>query len=308
MSLLVITGPTASGKTARAVDVAKAIDGEIISADSRQLYRGMDLGTGKDLDEYGPVPYHLIDICPAGYRYNLYEYLRDERIARNSIENRGKTPILCGGTGLYIESVLNGISLPEVPANQELRDSLAGKTLEELTEILSKMKKLHNSTDVDSCKRAIRAIEIEEYYRLNPEKAAETSPTPLTDAVVVGVSIDRDARRRRISDRLKSRIDEGMVEEVEQLLKSGIEPENLIYYGLEYKFLTLYLTGRLTRQEMTDQLETAIHQFAKRQMTWFRGMERRGHVINWLPYDLPREEFVARVIELLADKKQTNQS
>ena len=308
MSLLVITGPTASGKTARAVDVAKAIDGEIISADSRQLYRGMDLGTGKDLDEYGPVPYHLIDICPVGYRYNLYEYLRDERIARNSIENRGKTPILCGGTGLYIESVLNGISLPEVPANQELRDSLAGKTLEELTEILSKMKKLHNSTDVDSCKRAIRAIEIEEYYRLNPEKAAETSPTPLTDAVVVGVSIDRDARRRRISDRLKSRIDEGMVEEVEQLLKSGIEPENLIYYGLEYKFLTLYLTGRLTRQEMTDQLETAIHQFAKRQMTWFRGMERRGHVINWLPYDLPREEFVARVIELLADKKQTNQS
>lgn len=303
MSLLVITGPTASGKTARAVDLAKAIDGEIISVDSRQIYRGMDLGTGKDLDEYGPVPYHLIDICPAGYRYNLYEYLRDERVARESIESRGKTPVLCGGTGLYIESVLNGILLPEVPPNPELRERLADKSLGELTAILSEMKTLHNSTDVDSCKRAIRAIEIEEYYRLNPEKAADAHPTPLTDAVIVGVDIDRDARRRRISDRLQARLDQGMIEEVDRLLKSGIAPENLIYYGLEYKFLTLHLTGRLSRQDMVCQLETAIHQFAKRQMTWFRGMERRGHRINWLPYDLPREEFVGRVLELIDRQK-----
>ena len=303
MSLLVITGPTASGKTARAVDVAKAIDGEIISVDSRQIYRGMDLGTGKDLDEYGPVPYHLIDICPAGYRYNLYVYLRDERVARESIESRGKTPVLCGGTGLYIESVLNGILLPEVPPNPELRERLADKSLGELTAILSEMKTLHNSTDVDSCKRAIRAIEIEEYYRLNPEKAADAHPTPLTDAVIVGVDIDRDARRRRISDRLQARLDQGMIEEVDRLLKSGIAPENLIYYGLEYKFLTLHLTGRLSRQDMVCQLETAIHQFAKRQMTWFRGMERRGHRINWLPYDLPREEFVGRVLELIDRQK-----
>lgn len=299
MSLIVITGPTASGKTRRAVDIARALDGEIISADSRQIYRGMDLGTGKDIEEYGIVPYHLIDICPAGYRYNLYEYLRDERAAQADIEARGRWPILCGGTGLYVESVINGIALPEVPANPELRASLEGKSLEELTTILSSMKTLHNVTDVDSCKRAIRAIEIAEYYRLHPDEAEATRPHPQTDAVIIGVDIDRETRRRRITERLRSRLDAGMIEEVKRLLDSGINPDDLIYYGLEYKYLTLYLTGRMTLSEMTEGLEIAIHQFAKRQMTWFRGMERRGHHIHWLPYDMPQDEFIDAVKALL---------
>ena len=304
MSLLVITGPTASGKTGRAVDCARRFGGEIISADSRQVYRLMDLGTGKDLEEYGDVPYHLIDILPAGYKYNLYEYLRDEYAARTDILGRGRLPILCGGTGLYVESVLKGLRLPEVPENPSLRRKLAGRPLGELTAMLSAIKTLHNVTDVDTAQRAIRAIEIATYYAEHPDEAEQATPHPVTDAVIVGVEIDRESRRRRISDRLVDRLRKGMVEEVEKLLASGIPADDLIYYGLEYKFLTLYVTGRLSREEMVSQLETAIHQFAKRQMTWFRGMERRGFTINWLPYDMPREEFTDRVAQLLDNQNR----
>lgn len=297
--LLVITGPTASGKTSRAVDVAKALDGEIISADSRQIYCGMDIGTGKDLVEYDGVPYHLIDICPAGYKYNLYEYLRDFDAAYTKVAGKGKLPILCGGTGLYIESAINGLRLPEVPENRELRESLAGKSLEELTSILASMKTLHNVTDVDSCKRAIRAIEIQSYYIEHPEKAVSTQPKPMENVTIVGVDIDRESRRNRISARLKARIDEGMIDEVRSLLDSGISPDDLIYYGLEYKYVTSYIVGEMTFDEMLSGLEIAIHQFAKRQMTWFRGMERRGFHIHWIPWNIGREEFVARVSSLL---------
>lgn len=297
--LLVITGPTASGKTGRAVDVARELNGEIISGDSRQLYRGMDIGTGKDLCEYGDIPYHLIDICPAGYKYNLYEYLRDFDKAYNEITSRGRFPILCGGTGLYIESAINGVRLPEVPENKELRKSLEGVPLEKLTEMLASMKSLHNSTDVDSCKRAIRAIEICRYYQEHPELAVNAEPHPMEDVVIVGIDIDRESRRQRITRRLKARMDEGMIDEVDRLLKSGISADDLLYYGLEYKFVTSYLLGRLSYDEMISSLEIAIHQFAKRQMTWFRGMERRGFKINWLNWDMGREEFITEVKRLI---------
>lgn len=298
--LLVITGPTASGKTSRAVDVAKKIDGEIISADSRQIYRGMDIGTGKDLIEYENIPYHLIDICRAGYKYNLYEYLRDFKHSYDNISQRGKFPILCGGTGLYVESVLNGLQLPEVPENKELRNSLKDKSLKELTSILSSMKTLHNVTDVDSCKRAIRAIEIQTYYQEHPELSINVSPKPIEDAVIVAIDIDRENRRSRISHRLRSRLEEGMIDEVKRLIDSGVSPDDLIYYGLEYKFVTKYILGELTYESMYSELEIAIHQFAKRQMTWFRGMEkRRGFKINWLPWDMDRDYFVDEVLRLI---------
>ena len=293
--MLVVTGPTATGKTRRAVDLAKALNGEIISADSRQVYRGMDLGTGKDLEEYGDVPFHLIDICPAGYRYNLFEYLRDFQTAYDDIVARERLPILCGGTGLYVESAVNGVRLPDVPQNPTLREELSSKTLDELTAILAEMKTLHNVTDVDTKKRAIRAIEIQRYYIEHPDKASLTKPNPMKDVTIIGVDIDREARRQRISARLRSRLDNGMIDEVRRLIESGIDPDDLIYYGLEYKFITLHVIGQLTYDEMFSQLEIAIHQFAKRQMTWFRGMERRGFKIHWLPYDLPTEEFVERV-------------
>ena len=299
--ILFITGPTASGKTAKAVAAARRLDGEIISADSRQIYRGMDLGTGKDLGEYGSVAYHLIDIAPAGYKYNLFEYLRDFDAARGDIERRGMFPIVCGGTGLYIESALKGLHLPEVPADPELRASLENKSLDELTDMLASMKTLHNTTDVDTVKRAVRAIEIETYYRSHPDAALEAKPSPLTDAVTVGIDIPRDDRRRRITARLKARLDAGMADEVRSLLDSGIAPDDLIYYGLEYKYLTLYVTGRMSRDETFVALETAIHQFAKRQMTWFRGMERRGFPIHWLRWDMPDDEFVGEVEKLISD-------
>lgn len=299
--LVAIVGPTASGKTGRAVGLARALNGEIISGDSRQVYTGMDLGTGKDLDEYGDIPYHLIDILPAGEKYNLYSYLRDYAEAVDKIRSNGKFPILCGGTGLYVESALTGMKLPEVPENPRLRESLSGLTLEELSSILSSMKTLHNVTDIDTEKRAIRAIEIQTYYQEHPEEdpAVNRSASVTGKYLVVGVDIDRESRRRRITERLHARLDAGMVDEVKRLIDSGVAPENLIYYGLEYKYLTLYVTGKLAYSQMVDELEIAIHQFAKRQMTWFRGMERRGIPIHWLPYDMPPDEFVDNIKSML---------
>ena len=298
--LITILGPTASGKTPLAAALADRLHTEIISGDSRQVYRRMDLGTGKDLVDYvvdgRPVPYHLIDIVEPGYKYNVFEYQRDFLKAYEEITSKGKLPILCGGTGMYIESVLKGYRLLPVPENPELRASLEGKSLEELTHILEGYKKLHNSTDVDTAKRAIRAIEIEEYYKQQPPEYREF---PSLKSLIVGVDIDRELRREKITRRLKQRLDEGMVEEVRGLLEEGIPAENLIYYGLEYKFLTQYAIGELTFDEMFNQLETAIHQFAKRQMTWFRGMERRGFKIHWLDATLPMDVKTEQIINLI---------
>ena len=298
--LITIIGPTASGKTPLAAALADKLGTEIISGDSRQVYRRMDLGTGKDLKDYvidgKPVSYHLIDIVEPGYKYNVFEYQRDFLKAYEAIAAKGKLPILCGGTGMYVESVLKGYRLLPVPENPELRASLEGKSLEELTHILEDYKKLHNSTDVDTAKRAVRAIEIEEYYKQQPPEYREF---PSLNSLIIGVDIDRELRRKKITLRLKQRLDEGMVEEVKSLLAEGIHPDNLIYYGLEYKFLTLYAIGKLTYEEMFHQLETAIHQFAKRQMTWFRGMERRGFTIHWLDTTLPMQEKLEQIIKLI---------
>ena len=304
----VITGPTASGKTPLAAALAQQIDGEIISADSRQVYRRMDIGTGKDLADYSlvvngspvDIPYHLIDICEPGTKYNLFQYQQDFFDAYQDIIGRGKTPILCGGTGLYIEAVLKGYQLSPVPQNPELRARLEGKTLDELTEMLVELKAkngsvMHNKTDVDSCQRAIRAIEIEEYNLHTPTPKRELPPI---DSLIVGVNIDREARREKITRRLKARLEEGMIEEVRGLLAEGIPAEDLIYYGLEYKFVTEYLVGKMTYDEMFQRLEIAIHQFAKRQMTWFRGMERRGFTIHWIDALQPMEEKVRQILAL----------
>lgn len=291
-----ITGPTACGKTRLAVELARLTDAEIISADSRQVYRRMDLGTGKDLDEYGDVPVHLIDICEPGTKYNLHQYIRDFHRALDDIRSRGRNVIVCGGTGLYLETALCGIQLPDVDPNPELRARLADKSLDELTEILRGYKTLHNTTDVDTPQRAIRAIEIEEYYRLHPEAARASrreTATPL-DARIIALDIPRDLRRRRISERLDARLQADMVDEVRALLAEGIPAENLLYYGLEYKYLTLHILGELTFQEMHDRLEMEIHKFAKRQMTWLRGMERRGLSLEWHPYTTEAAELLPR--------------
>lgn len=298
-SIITILGPTACGKTALAVQLAHALDTEIISADSRQIYRRMDIGTGKDLEEYNVegklIPYHLIDIAEPGYKYNLFEYQRDFLDAYNAISSKGKIPVVCGGTGLYIESVLKSYRMTPVPENKALRESLKNKSLDELTVILSGMKKLHNTTDVDTAARAIRAIEVQTYYR---EHKVDDRPFPKLNSLTIGISVERDVRRTRITRRLKERLENGMVDEVKGLLAEGIPPEDLIYYGLEYKYLTLYITGKMTYEEMFRQLEIAIHQFAKRQMTWFRGMERRGIPITWIDGNLPVEKKVAEIMDM----------
>ena len=302
--MITILGPTVSGKTSLAAALAARIDAEIISADSRQVYRGMTIGTGKDLDDYRQgdrlIPYHLIDICEPGTKYNLFQYQQDFHLIYNNIVARGVRPILCGGTGLYIESVLKGYALSPVPQNQALRDKLADKSLAELTEMLEDLKRrnhsvMHNRTDVDTAQRAIRAIEIETY---NLEHPTDNRTLPPIDSVIIGVDINREERRRKITQRLKQRLEEGMVDEIRQLLDRGIAPENLIYYGLEYKFVTEYVIGKTSYEEMFRQLEIAIHQFAKRQMTWFRGMERRGFTIHWIDALDPMDSKVAQIMDI----------
>ena len=299
--LVSVVGPTACGKTSLAVELALSVPGaEIISADSRQVYRGMDIGTGKDIAEYTrngvTVPSHLLDIVDAGEKYNLFEFQRDFLSSYEDIRRRGAFPVMCGGSGLYVESVLKGYRLLPVPENPTLRATLEEKSLEELTALLATYKQLHNNTDTDSKKRAIRAIEIEEYYRTCP---VEERYFPQINALTVGVMVDREVRRERISRRLRERLDNGMVEEVKGLLDRGLEPEQLIYYGLEYKYLTLYLTGAMGYDDMVAGLEIAIHQFAKRQMTWFRGMEKRGVAIHWLDASRPLPELVGHIKELM---------
>jgi tRNA dimethylallyltransferase len=300
--LITIVGPTASGKTGFACRLANTLDTEIISGDSRQVYRSMDIGTGKDLGDYvvdgENIPCHLIDIREAGEKYNIYEYQHDFHEAYTDIKGRGKLPVLCGGSGLYIESVLKGYSLVNVPENKALRTKYEGYGLPELTGILAGYKTLHNKTDIDTSQRAIRAIEIEEYKKEHP---LEQNEFPPLSSLVVGVDIDRELRRKKITQRLKARLEEGMVEEVQSILDKGVKPDDLIYYGLEYKYITLYVLAKLTYQEMFDRLEIAIHRFAKRQMTWFRGMEKRGIYIHWIDALLPDEEKIAEVKTLLAD-------
>jgi len=318
--MITILGPTASGKTPVAARLAAEIGGEIISADSRQVYRRMDIGTGKDLVDYvvrsqesgvsRQISYHLIDIREPGTKYNLFEYQQDFFDAYEAIQSRGAVPILCGGTGLYIEAVLKGYHLSPVPQNQALRDSLEGKSLAELTQMLTDLKaktgsNMHNTTDVDSCQRAIRAIEIETYNIEHPTPRRELPPV---DSIIIGIDIDRELRREKITRRLKARLEEGMVEEVKALLDEGIPADDLIYYGLEYKFVTEYLTGQNTYEEMFTRLEIAIHQFAKRQMTWFRGMERRGFKIHWIDATLPMEEKVSQIIQIVNCKSENRKS
>lgn len=303
--MITILGPTASGKTSVAAALALRTGGEIISADSRQVYRRMDIGTGKDLADYTigdvHIPYHLIDIAEPGTKYNLFQYQQDFHTAYNDIRNRGKLPILCGGTGLYIEAVLGGYSLSPVPQNQQLRESLVGKSLDELTQMLVELKQkngsnMHNRTDVDTAQRAIRAIEIETYNLEHPTPERQMPPV---DSLVIGINIDRELRREKITRRLKARLEEGMCDEIRSLIDGGVNPDDLIYYGLEYKFVTEYVVGKTSYEEMFRQLEIAIHQFAKRQMTWFRGMERRGYTIHWIDAAQSMDEKVEAIMSLM---------
>jgi tRNA dimethylallyltransferase len=298
--LVVITGPTATGKTSLAARLARHLGGEVVSADSRQVYRGMDIGTGKDLADYIvdgiTVPYHLIDIVDPGYKYNVFEYQRDFLAVYNDLKNRSVFPVVCGGSGMYVDSIISGYRLIEVPPDQNLRDELEKLPMEELVEKLGQYKHLHNVTDIDTKKRAIRALEIEIYY--NKEGQSVTS-LPEIRSLIIGVKFDRETRRSRITRRLRERLDRGMIEEVRGLMETGIDSETLIYYGLEYKYITLFLMGKLSYDEMFRCLEIAIHRFAKRQMTWFRGMERKGIKIHWLDGEMPAEEKVGRIVNLM---------
>lgn len=298
--LLVITGPTASGKTALAASVAYRLNGEIISADSRQVYREMNIGTGKDYSDYfvngNQIPVHLIDIVDPGDKFNVFEYQHCFLKAFDEIKSRNKFPVVCGGSGMYLDSIVSGYKLIEVPPDEAFRKDLENKTMDELTDILGSYKNLHNTTDIDTKQRAIRAIEIEHFYSDN--KKSETD-LPAFRSLVIGVSYDRETRRKRISQRLKDRLEHGMIEEVQMLLNKGVPEATLLYYGLEYKFITLYLTGKMPYKEMFCRLEVAIHQFAKRQMTWFRGMERRSIKIHWIDGEMTMEDKVAKILELL---------
>ncbi len=298
--LLALTGPTASGKTLLAAFIASRIGGEVISADSRQVYKKMNIGTGKDYSDYvidgKHIPYHLVDIVNPGTKYNVFEYQRDFIPVYNDLKARGSFPVVCGGSGLYIDSIITGYRMYEVPPDPILRSALEKKSMTELTAILSTYRKLHNKTDLDSKKRLIRAIEIEHYQSSRTKKA---SPFPALKVLVTALHFDRETRRRRISERLRLRLAGGMIDEVKKLLTDGVSSETLIYYGLEYKYITLYLMGRLSYEEMTCELETAIHQYSKRQMTWFRGMERKGTVIHWIDGELPLEKKAEQVIGLL---------
>ncbi len=299
-NLLVITGPTATGKTRLGALLAHRIGGEVISGDSRQVYRGMDIGSGKDMEDFivngKQIPYHLIDICEPGYEYNVYEYQKDFFQAFTGIRDRGLIPVLVGGTGLYIEAVLRGYRLIRVPVNPVYRAELEGKSMQELTRILASCKKLHNTTDTDTRKRLVRALEIEHYYATHPDA---DDFVPEVKPIVFGIHVDRDTRRKNISCRLHKRLEEGMLEEVEMLIDRGVAPEKLIYYGLEYKYITLYLIGQLNYDAMVQKLEIAIHRFAKRQMTWFRGMERRGIGINWIKGTLPVDKKLQIILDFL---------
>jgi tRNA dimethylallyltransferase len=300
--LLVITGPTASGKTALAATLASRLNGEIISADSRQVYREMNIGTGKDYSDYlingTRIPVHLIDIADPGSKFNVFEYQKSFLKAFQDIRNRDKFPIICGGSGMYLDSIISRYRLIEVPPDEAFREELEKKTMDDLTAILRSYKNLHNTTEMDTKKRAIRAIEIEHYYSENKEAEIDL---PAFRSLVIGIRYDRESRRKRISLRLKERLAHGMIEEVQLLIDKGISTETLLYYGLEYKFITLFLTGKIPHEEMFCRLEVAIHQFAKRQMTWFRGMERRGIKIHWIDGIIPKEEKVQMILGLLKE-------
>ncbi|NOY35974.1 MAG: tRNA (adenosine(37)-N6)-dimethylallyltransferase MiaA [Chlorobi bacterium] len=307
INLIVITGPTATGKTRLGALLAHRLEGEVISGDSRQVYRGMDIGTGKDLEDFivdgKKIPYHLIDIHDPGYEYNVYEYQKDFFRIFTKIHERGNLPVLVGGTGLYIEAVLRGYKLIRVPVDPAYRTTLDGKSMEELTAMLTTYKKLHNITDLDTRKRLVRALEIEHYYATRPET---DDPLPEINPMVFGINVNRETRRENISRRLRKRLDEGMVEEVRKLLDQGVTADHLIYYGLEYKYITLYLTGKLSYDDMVKKLEISIHQFAKRQVTWFRGMEKRGIPIHWIDAKLPDGKKIEKIIELLSRKSIQN--